>query len=197
MNLPPKLLLAAPARWTGMGAVTLTDTLTAAASALTQFLTTTGCVTTKFKQCGDFQAAYNAAGGGKQTLVVDNLYGPATQSALQEVNDQQGGGSAPAACVAGHVTGGGTIAPTTTASLVPGSSATVNVFGTQVSTKTLIIAADAVAMLAIVGAAVFKTHTDGATRTRWRTRRAPRRGRHVRRRRAAARRRRRHGRRRR
>jgi hypothetical protein len=195
--LPSKLILASRPRWTGMGAVSLTSDLTSAASALTQFLTTTGCVTTRFDACSAFQTTYNAAGGGNQTLVVDGLYGPATQSALQEVNDQQGGGSAPAACVAAHNAGGG--GGTSTASLVPGggSSATVNVFGTQVSTKTLIIAAGAAAMLAIVGAAIFKTHADGATvRTRWRTRKAPRRGRKVRRHRAHARRRR-HGRRRR
>jgi hypothetical protein len=154
-----------------MGSVSVTTDLANAASALTQFLNSTGCVTTSFTQCSTFQSAYNAAGGGNQVLVVDGLYGPATQAALQEVIDQQGGGSAPAACVAGHSTSSGV----TSAALVPtgSSTTTMNIFGQTIPTSTVILAAGICAALGLIGAAAYKAHAD-KVRIKYRTRRPPR-----------------------
>ena len=174
MTLPTSIVLASRPRWTGMGSVSVTTNVSNAASALTQFLNSTGCVSTPFTQCSDFQTAYNAAGGGNQTLVVDGYYGPATQAALQEVIDQMGGGSAPSACVAAHVTPSGT----TSASLVPlpgsSSSTTMNIFGQDIPTSTVILAAGVCAALGLIGAAMYKTHAD-KTHLRYITRRPPRR----------------------
>jgi hypothetical protein len=181
MNSPTKLVLASRPQWIGMGAVTVTSALSSATVALSNFLTSTGCVTTPFDQCSAFQTAYNNAGGGNQTLVVDGYYGPATQSALQEVFDQMGGGSAPAACVPGHSTSS---SGTTSASLAPlpgsSSSTTMNIFGQQIPTSTVILAAGVAAALGLVGAALYKTHTDKRS-LRYITRRPPRRRRRTRR----------------
>jgi hypothetical protein len=178
MIFPTSLVLASRPRWIGMGAVTLSSDVSSTASALSNFLTSTGCVSTSFAQCSAFQSAYNAAGGGNQVLVVDGYYGPATQSALQEVFDQMGGGSAPSACVPGASTSSGT----TSAALapLPGGSSTMVIFGQTLSTSTVILAAGICAALGLVGAAMYKSHADKA-HIKYRTRRPRRRRRRIRR----------------
>jgi hypothetical protein len=104
LNLPPP-----------QAPVALTD----AASALIAYLRANGCTTNSFQACTDFQAAWNAAGGG--TLVVDGKYGPATEAALQGVLNQTQNPpeAAPASCFSNTngITPGGSTTTTTAITL--------------------------------------------------------------------------------
>lgn len=92
-----------------------------AGGSLLQELQSSGCNPNGSVTVGNFQTAFNQA-GGTPTLKVDNLYGPKTQAGLQAVLNvgvNQPPQQAPAGCVGSNGSGGGGNTP---GPIVPSSS---------------------------------------------------------------------------
>lgn len=148
----------------GLGDLSNSPALDAAASALGDALQTNGATTsTMGGVCSAFQSAYNAAGGSPQ-IQVDDYYGPCTQAALQAYyNAAVSGGSgpaqqAPASAFGGTCNNGTYTAPAGGGGGGGGGSAVTPAGGSTTTnpyTKPILIGAGVVAA-GLVGYALWK-----------------------------------------